>query len=104
MAPVICDRPCRGESSRFDEQRRSPHRKRGKVLGYRRKTDVESGGDVSGVLFAHAGWSTTGESFPFNAYSWAQILPRLKKLVETGERNPFFDFYPVKIADFAMWI
>ena len=24
--------------------------------------------------------------------SWAQILPRLKKLAETGERAPFFDW------------
>jgi uncharacterized protein YndB with AHSA1/START domain len=44
------------------------------------------------VLFSHDGWATTGGSFPFIAYSWAQILPRLKKLSETGERNPFFDF------------
>jgi uncharacterized protein YndB with AHSA1/START domain len=42
------------------------------------------------VLFAHDGWATTEESFPFIAYSWAQILPRLKKLAETGERAPFF--------------
>lgn len=44
------------------------------------------------VLFAHDGWSTTDESFPFIAYSWAQILPRLKKLTEAGERDPFFNF------------
>jgi uncharacterized protein YndB with AHSA1/START domain len=44
------------------------------------------------VLFSHDGWATTRESFPFIAYSWAQILPRLKKLVETGEREPFFAF------------
>ncbi len=43
-------------------------------------------------MFRHDGWSTTKESFPFIAYSWAQILPRLKKLAETGERDPFFDF------------
>ena len=44
------------------------------------------------VLFAHDGWETTEESFPFIAYSWAQILPRLKKLTENGSREPFFDF------------
>jgi hypothetical protein len=44
------------------------------------------------VLFKHDGWASTEESFPFIAYSWAQILPRLKKLVETGEREPFFNF------------
>ncbi len=55
--------------------------------------DIEA--DVEGntsVLFSHDGWATTEESFPFIAYSWAQILPRLKKLVETGEKNPFFEF------------
>jgi hypothetical protein len=44
------------------------------------------------VLFAHDGWKTVKQSFPFIAYSWAQILPRFKKLVESGERDPFFDF------------
>jgi uncharacterized protein YndB with AHSA1/START domain len=44
------------------------------------------------VLFTHEGWATTGESFPFVAYSWAQILPRLKALAESGEAQPFFDF------------
>lgn len=48
-------------------------------------------GNVS-VLLAHDGWATTDESFPFIAYSWAQILPRLKRLAETGERAPFFDW------------
>lgn len=53
------------------------------------------GSDADGntsVLFSHAGWATTQESFPFIAYSWAQILPRLKALAEAGNRNPFFDF------------
>lgn len=55
--------------------------------------DVENDGDGNtSVLFAHDGWATTNESFPFIAYSWAQILPRLKKLAETGERAPFFDW------------
>jgi hypothetical protein len=44
------------------------------------------------VLFAHDGWRTTEESFPFIAYSWGQILPRLKKLAETDTRDPFFAF------------
>lgn len=51
----------------------------------------EADGNTS-VLFAHDGWATTDESFPFIAYSWAQILPRLKKLAETGESDPFFDW------------
>jgi hypothetical protein len=55
--------------------------------------DVQKGaGEETSVLFAHEGWATTEESFPFIAYSWAQILPRLKELVETGARRPFFDF------------
>lgn len=55
--------------------------------------DVQTDGDGNtSVLFAHDGWVTTDESFPFIAYSWAQILPRLKKLAETGERSPFFDW------------
>ena len=28
----------------------------------------------------------------FDALAWAQILPRLKKLTETGTSEPFFDF------------
>lgn len=44
------------------------------------------------ALFAHSGWKTTEESFPFITYSWAQILPRLKKLTEEGKAEPFFDF------------
>jgi uncharacterized protein YndB with AHSA1/START domain len=54
--------------------------------------DVESGDDGVTVLFTHDRWTTTEQSFPFIAYSWAQILPRLKHLAETGERNPFFRF------------
>jgi hypothetical protein len=55
--------------------------------------DVQKGADEeTSVLFTHDGWATTEESFPFIAYSWAQILPRLKELVETGARRPFFDF------------
>jgi len=53
---------------------------------------IQTQGGETSVLFAHDGWSTTKESFPFIAYSWAQILPRLKKLAETGESDPFFSF------------
>jgi uncharacterized protein YndB with AHSA1/START domain len=53
------------------------------------QTDAES--QVS-VLFSHDGWATTHESFPFIAYSWAQILPRLKELAETDRSDPFFAF------------
>jgi hypothetical protein len=53
------------------------------------QTDAE---DNVSVLFTHDGWASTEESFPFIAYSWAQILPRLKKLAESGERDPFFNF------------
>jgi uncharacterized protein YndB with AHSA1/START domain len=55
--------------------------------------DIEKGDDGNrSVLFRHDGWKTTDESFPFIAYSWAQILPRLKELVESGNRNPYFNF------------
>ena len=53
------------------------------------QTDAD---DNTSVLFRHGGWATTEDSFPFIAYSWAQILPRLKSLAETGTRKPFFDF------------
>ena len=53
------------------------------------QTDADAN---TSVLFTHDGWATTEESFPFIAYSWAQILPRLKKLGESGERDPFFNF------------
>jgi uncharacterized protein YndB with AHSA1/START domain len=52
---------------------------------------LDDAGSAS-VLLSHDGWATTEDSFPFIAYSWAQILPRLKDLAEKGKRNPFFDF------------
>ena len=61
----------------------------GTDLSFDIQTDAD---DNTSVLFSHDGWESTQESFPFIAYSWAQILPRLKKLVETGQRDPFFDF------------
>jgi hypothetical protein len=55
--------------------------------------EIQRGDDGgASVLFTHGGWATTEESFPFIAYSWAQILPRLKRLAESGEAQPFFDF------------
>jgi hypothetical protein len=62
-------------------------------IGTQISFDVQTGedGDVS-VLFTHDGWKTTEESFPFIAYSWAQILPRLKKLAEGGKAEPYFNF------------
>jgi hypothetical protein len=61
----------------------------GTEIGFEIDTDDE--GNTS-VLFSQDGWKTTEESFPFIAYSWAQILPRLKTLAESGKREPFFDF------------
>jgi hypothetical protein len=58
-------------------------------VSFRIETDEE---ESRSVLFWHDGWATTDESFPFIAYSWAQILPRLKTLAETGTREPFFRF------------
>jgi hypothetical protein len=62
-------------------------------IGTQISFDVQTGegGDVS-VLFTHDGWKTTEESFPFIAYSWAQILPRLRKLAEEGKAEPYFNF------------
>jgi uncharacterized protein YndB with AHSA1/START domain len=55
--------------------------------------DIQSDGEGNrSALFEHSGWKTTDDSFPFIAYSWAQILPRLKKLAEQGKAEPFFDF------------
>jgi hypothetical protein len=55
--------------------------------------DIQTDDDGNNsVLFAHDGWKTTEDSFPFIAYSWAQILPRLKELAEKGRAEPFFDF------------
>lgn len=53
--------------------------------------ETDKDGNTS-VLFAHDGWASTEESFPFIAYSWAQILPRLKRMTETGQADPFFKF------------
>jgi uncharacterized protein YndB with AHSA1/START domain len=41
--------------------------------------DIQTNEGETSVLLTHDGWSSTEESFPFIAYSWAQILPRLKK-------------------------
>lgn len=54
--------------------------------------DIDEGDEGVSVLFTHDGWQTTEESFPFIAYSWAQILPRLKSLAETGKSDPYFKF------------
>lgn len=55
--------------------------------------DIETDDEANtSVLFSHDGWATTEGSFPFIAYSWAQILPRLKTLAETGKQEPFFNF------------
>jgi len=55
--------------------------------------DIQTDGDGNrSALFAHSGWKSAEESFPFIAYSWAQILPRFKKLAEEGRAEPFFDF------------
>lgn len=55
--------------------------------------DIQTDDDGNtSVLFSQDGWASTEESFPFIAYSWAQILPRLKKLSESGQRDPFFNF------------
>lgn len=55
--------------------------------------DIQSDGEGNtSLLFTHDGWGTTKDSFPFIAYSWAQILPRLKALAETGKGEPFFNF------------
>ncbi|MDQ3951377.1 MAG: SRPBCC domain-containing protein [Actinomycetota bacterium] len=62
-------------------------------IGTEVRFDVQTDADGNhSVLFAHDGWATTEESFPFIAYSWAQILPRLEKLAETGEADPYFRF------------
>lgn len=61
----------------------------GTDISFSIRTDEEG---ATSVLFSHDGWATTEESFPFIAYSWAQILPRLKNLAETGTREPFFNF------------
>jgi uncharacterized protein YndB with AHSA1/START domain len=53
---------------------------------------IGDGDEETNVLFVHDGWKTTEESFPFIAYSWAQILPRLKTLSEKKARDPFFNF------------
>lgn len=47
---------------------------------------------TTSVLFTHGGWDKTEGSFPFVAYTWAQILPHLKALAESGSPRPFFDF------------
>lgn len=55
--------------------------------------DISEGeADAINVTFSHDGWKTTEESFPFIAYSWAQILAKLKSLIETGKADPYFNF------------
>jgi uncharacterized protein YndB with AHSA1/START domain len=55
--------------------------------------DIKSGADGNrSLLFKHDGWKSPEEPFPSIAYAWAQILPRLKRLAETGKEDPFFNF------------
>lgn len=61
----------------------------GTELSFDVQSEAEGG---ASILFSHDGWRTTQQSFPFIAYSWAQILPRLKALAETGRRDPYFNF------------
>jgi hypothetical protein len=61
----------------------------GTTISFEIESDPEAN---TSVLFSHDGWATTEESFPFITYSWAQILPRLKELSESGRPNPFFTF------------
>jgi hypothetical protein len=61
----------------------------GTTISFNVQTEADGG---MTVLFRHDGWASTDGSFPFIAYSWAQMLPRLKKLAETGAAEPYFDF------------
>jgi hypothetical protein len=42
------------------------------------------------VLFSHAGFQPDDPGMPPVAYTWGQILPRLKGYVETGTPQPYF--------------
>jgi hypothetical protein len=61
----------------------------GTTLSFDIQADAEGN---NSLLFKQDGWVSTEESFPFIAYAWAQILPRLKERAETGKANPFFNF------------
>ena len=59
----------------------------GTELSFDVQTDAEGG---ASVLFSHEGWRTTQQSFPFIAYSWAQILPRPQGAGRNGPTGPLF--------------
>ena len=44
------------------------------------------------LLFEHRDYDPENPVIPIVTPAWAWILLRLKELVETGERHPFFDF------------
>jgi hypothetical protein len=44
------------------------------------------------LRFGHRGFAADDSQIPTVAFTWAQILLRLKGYAETGRRQPFFDF------------
>lgn len=49
---------------------------------------AEAGG--TRLLFRHAGWQDGDPGLPPAAYTWGQLLTRLKEYAETGTRAPLF--------------
>lgn len=51
-------------------------------------SDDETGG--TRVLFRHTGWADGDPGLPPAAYTWGQLMTRLKAYVEEGRRDPLF--------------
>ncbi|MEV0641755.1 SRPBCC domain-containing protein [Streptomyces sp. NPDC050619] len=46
--------------------------------------------DGTRVLFRHTGWQPGDPGLPPAAYTWGQLMTRLKEYAETGRPTPFF--------------
>lgn len=47
-------------------------------------------GSGSQLLFTHSGFAAPDAMLGHTAYTWAQLMPHLKKYAETGQADPFF--------------
>ncbi|MFJ2578141.1 SRPBCC domain-containing protein [Kitasatospora aureofaciens] len=58
------------------------------VITWRMTGLGDSGGTQ--VLFRHAGFPDSDPDMPGSAYTWGQLMVRLKDFAETGRPQPFF--------------
>ena len=60
-------------------------------IGTKIRFDLQPGGENTGVLFKHQGWSEPIEFMHHCGTKWAMFLMSLKAFVETGKGAPYPD-------------